>query len=59
MVHYGDNIFEIGAETLKTLRLAQWPRERIEAVEKRIRDAGSYDEAVAVCGEYIPIGDHP
>ena len=57
MVAYGDNIFEIIAVTQQTLRLAEWPTEKVDAIVAKATGASSYDAAVDVCREYITIRD--
>lgn len=54
---YGDNIYELGAVVGKTLRMAKWERDKVDSILSEISAAPSYDEAVAICRNYITIQD--
>lgn len=54
-VEYGDNIFVIGGNVLGTLKAAGMPRAAIDAILARVSASPSYDAAVSVAAEYVPI----
>jgi hypothetical protein len=55
MMRYGDNIYHIAGAVRGTLRRAEWPAQKIDAVMKKITEAQSYDSAIEICREYITI----
>ena len=52
---YGDNIFELGGAVLRCLRQAGWSPLARDAVAERLNEAKTYDEAIAICRQYITI----